>query len=109
KGCKVRHLPSRLSACYDPATSTPSKNDKVVLITMKRVLKLTTIGIVVLVIVSALGMVIWATLGTRHAQDVALAALESSENVTVRQNDWIVFEPASKAETGIIFYPGGLV
>lgn len=76
---------------------------------MKRILKLTAIGIVVLVIVGGLGMVTWATLGARPAQDVALAAMESSENVTVRQDDWIVFEPASKPDTGIIFYPGGLV
>jgi pimeloyl-ACP methyl ester carboxylesterase len=38
----------------------------------------------------------------------ALAALESDDLVTVTQNEWFVFEPASSTPSkGLIFYPGG--
>ena len=76
---------------------------------VKKILKSTLIGAVALIIIGTLGLVVWATLGTRHAQDVALAALESSDEVTVRQDDWIVFDPVSGTDVGMIFYPGGLV
>ena len=39
----------------------------------------------------------------------ALSALESTVRVTITQDKWIVFEPAEEADTGLIFYPGGLV
>lgn len=40
----------------------------------------------------------------------ALAALESSETVTVTTDPWLIFEPVdATAETGFIFYPGGKV
>ena len=42
------------------------------------------------------------------AHPVALAALTSTESVTVSERDWIVFSPATTAATkGLIFYPGG--
>jgi hypothetical protein len=40
---------------------------------------------------------------------VALSALESTDRVTVTQDKWIVFTPVKETETGLIFYPGGLV
>ncbi len=40
----------------------------------------------------------------------ALAALESSADVTVTSGDWVVFAPAGEwPTTGFIFYPGGEV
>lgn len=39
----------------------------------------------------------------------ATAALDSDETVTVSANGTIVFEPATPATTGFIFYPGGRV
>jgi hypothetical protein len=40
---------------------------------------------------------------------VALSALESTGRVTITQDKWIVFEPDQETDTGLIFYPGGLV
>ena len=40
---------------------------------------------------------------------VALSALESSDKVTITQDKFIVFTPLEATETGLIFYPGGLV
>jgi hypothetical protein len=75
----------------------------------KRILRYMGIGIVVLFIMSVFGIFIWAKLGTRHAKEIALAALESTDRVMVTQEQWIVFEPISYTEIGLIFYPGGLV
>jgi pimeloyl-ACP methyl ester carboxylesterase len=42
--------------------------------------------------------------------DAALAALESDAQVTVTQDDWIVFTPVNTTPTkALIFYPGGEV
>lgn len=42
------------------------------------------------------------------ADPLALTALVSSERVTVTEDKWIVFSPASSSPTtGFIFYPGG--
>jgi hypothetical protein len=76
---------------------------------LKRFLKILGIGILILVTVGILGMIIWAKTGTLNAQEVALAALESTESVTITQDPWIVFEPVSAYDIGLVFYPGGLV
>jgi len=38
-----------------------------------------------------------------------LSALESTDRVTITQDELIAFTPVEKTETGLIFYPGGLV
>ncbi|MBN1120793.1 MAG: alpha/beta hydrolase [Anaerolineae bacterium] len=75
---------------------------------LSKVQKVVVIGIAVIAIIP-LGMIVWAKTGTYEAGDTALAALESSETVTVTQDQWIVFDPADDPEIGLIFYPGGLV
>lgn len=52
---------------------------------------------------------IWARTGEREAQATALAALESTDDLFITQDEWIVFDPIAETEIGLIFYPGGLV
>lgn len=68
------------------------------------------IGLLIIVVVLALGAWGYARMATAAPTPVALAALESDEQVTVSQNGWITFVPADGiAETGLILYPGGFV
>lgn len=76
---------------------------------LKRFLGFIGIGILALSILGVLGFATWAITGTYEAQAVALAALESTDSVTVIQDQWIVFEPAAITDIGLVFYPGGLV
>ena len=75
----------------------------------RRIIKFALIGFVAIIVLGVLGMVVWSKTGTYPARDVALSALESTDRVTVTQDRWIVFTPAEQTETGLIFYPGGLV
>ena len=70
--------------------------------------KVVGIGIAIIV-AGILGMIVWSKTGTYDAGDTALAALESSETVAVSQDQWIVFDPQTDPQIGVIFYPGGLV
>jgi hypothetical protein len=74
----------------------------------RRFLKIAGLGLLALLVLTALGLVIWSAAGTYPAGQTAAAALESSDTVTVSQDDWIVFMPED-TETGLVFYPGGLV
>ncbi len=76
---------------------------------IKTILKYTLIGIVSIIIIVVLGMLIWSKTGTYPARMVALSALESTDSVTITQDKWIVFTPVTETDTGLIFYPGGLV
>jgi hypothetical protein len=75
----------------------------------KKVLKYALIGLVGILIIGVLGMIVWSKTGTYPARMVALSALESTDRVTVAQEKWITFTPVEDVETGLIFYPGGLV
>jgi len=75
----------------------------------KKVVKVTLIVLLTIIIIGVLGMVVWSITGTYPAKNVALSALESTDRVTVTQDKWIVFTSTEKVETGLIFYPGGLV
>ena len=75
----------------------------------KKALKFTLIGLLAIIIIGVLGMIIWSKTGTYPARGVALSALESTSRITVTQDKWITFTPVEKVETGLIFYPGGLV
>lgn len=75
----------------------------------RKYLKIGAIAIAGLLIVSLLGLVIWSAAGTYPARETALAALDSTDQVTVARGKQIVFEPRVRTETGLVFYPGGLV
>jgi hypothetical protein len=77
--------------------------------TPRRILRFALIGFVSLIIIGVVGLLIWVETGTYPARAVALSALESTDRVTVTQGTWITFAPVERAETGLIFYPGGLV
>jgi len=77
--------------------------------TARRVLRFASIGLVSLIVIGVVGLLIWVETGTYPARAVARSALESTDRVTVTQGKWIAFTPVEKAETGLIFYPGGLV
>ena len=76
---------------------------------MGKWLKRIGVGIGIVLIVSVVGMVIWAN-DAYPATAEALDALDSSSTVSVSQDDWIVFTPIADSPTvGLIFYPGGRV
>ena len=75
----------------------------------RRIIRFTVIGFVSLVVIAVLAMLVWAKTGTYPARSVALSALESTDRVTITEGKWIAFTPVEKTETGLIFYPGGLV
>jgi hypothetical protein len=76
---------------------------------LNKTIKFILIGVVSIIIIGALGMVVWSKTGTYPARTVALSALESTDGVNVTQGKYIVFTPVEETETGLIFYPGGLV
>jgi hypothetical protein len=76
---------------------------------LKKLLKFSALGIAALLILTALGMVIWSATGTYPARDTALEAMQTTKMVAVSQEEWIEFKPMLETETGLIFYPGGLV
>lgn len=76
---------------------------------LKRILKITLIGSIAIIILGILGVIVWSKTGTYPARKVAFSALESTDRVTITQDKWIVFEPVEETDTGLIFYPGGLV
>jgi hypothetical protein len=76
---------------------------------IKKLTKYSLIGLVSIIIIGVLGLLVWSKTGTYPARMVALSALESTDRVTITQDKWIVFEPDKGTETGLIFYPGGLV
>ena len=77
---------------------------------MKRILKNTLLVLAVLLLAGTAGFLVWANtpLGPTPA---ALAALESSTNVNVSQEPWLVFSPAHQPpkNAGLVLYPGGRV
>jgi hypothetical protein len=75
----------------------------------KRAVRFVLVGLASVVAIGALAVLIWTRTGAYPARAVALSALESTDGVTVTQDRWIVFTPEEETETGLIFYPGGLV
>ena len=76
---------------------------------VKKIVRFALLGLVLIVVIGVLGMLVWSKTGTYPARAVALSALESTDRVTITQDKWIVFTPVEETETGLIFYPGGLV
>jgi hypothetical protein len=75
----------------------------------RRIIQFALIGFVSITIIGVLGMLVWSKTGTYPARIVALSALESTDRVTITQGKLIAFTPVERIETGLIFYPGGLV
>jgi hypothetical protein len=76
---------------------------------IKKIATIVLLSLVGLVILLTIGLVVWSRTGTYPAKSVALSALESSDAVTVTQDEFIVFTPSTETQTGLVFYPGGLV
>ena len=76
---------------------------------LKRILKFIVIGLAAVIMLVSLGLVIWSKTSTYPARSVAQTALQSTDLVTVTQDKFIVFTPLEETQTGLIFYPGGLV
>lgn len=75
----------------------------------KKLLRYTLILLGSLLVIVTLSLVGWSKIGTYPAHPAAQAALQSSGQVAVSQGDWITFTPQQETNTGLIFYPGGLV
>ena len=76
---------------------------------IKKSIKFLFLGLLTIIVIGGLGLLIWSSTGTYPPGEVAISALESTERVTVTQDKWIRFTPVETVETGLIFYPGGLV
>ena len=66
-------------------------------------------GIIIIIAVVAGGFVFWALNPMVQIDEIALNALESSENITVTDRAWLAFLPHEPPATGFIFYPGARV
>jgi len=76
---------------------------------LKKWFRIILISIASLLVIAALGLLIWSKTSTYPAREIAQAAMRSTDQVTVSQEDWIEFNPSQETDTGLIFYPGGLV
>ena len=76
---------------------------------IKKAIKFLLLGLLSIIIIGVLGMLVWSNTGTYPAGEVAISALESTSRVSVTQDKWITFTPLETGDTGLIFYPGGLV
>jgi hypothetical protein len=97
-------LPNRVFDTIIPLLNYSGVHMKIRIIT-----KYILIGVVTIIFVGFLGMLIWSKTGTYPARMAALSASESTDRVSVTQDKLIVFTPSEKVDTGLIFYPGGLV
>jgi hypothetical protein len=76
---------------------------------LMKIIKRILLGLLAIVILAALGFVVWAETPLGPAPE-ALSALESDSQVGVTINDFVTFQPSNmQPTTGFIFYPGGHV
>ena len=77
---------------------------------MRTFLKRVIWGILILILLTTIGFVAWASFPLGPGQTAQLA-IQSDERVTVETiQEWTVFRPAAGVpQTGFIFYPGGRV
>jgi len=75
----------------------------------KKIIKYGFLGLIFIILIGYLGLMLWSKMGTHPARSIALSTMDSSDNVTVSEGEFIVFEPENKTQSGVIFYPGGLV
>jgi hypothetical protein len=77
---------------------------------MNKVLVWSLAAILALILALSGGAVLYARIATAAPEPVALAALESDEQVEVTQEQWIIFTPRSSVPAaGLVLYPGGFV
>lgn len=76
---------------------------------MKRILSRLLVALIVLLMMGMGGFVAWAETAP-GPQPAAQAALQSTAEVVVQQEPWLIFTPTDRTPTtGLIFYPGGRV
>jgi hypothetical protein len=75
-----------------------------------KLLKRVLLGLLIVIVLTALGFVVWAETPLKAAPE-ALSALESDSNVSVTVDDhYIAFTPVdTNPTTAFVFYPGGRV
>jgi dienelactone hydrolase len=71
----------------------------------RRIVRSLIIVLVALLVVAAVGFLAWTRLARYPAFPEAAALAETAKT----PQGWYVFQPAQPTDTGIIFYPGGLV
>ena len=71
----------------------------------KKILKYSLIGLAVVLIVAIVGFFAWTRLARYPAFPEATALAQTAQTA----QGWYVFQPSQPAQTGLIFYPGGLV
>ncbi len=76
---------------------------------INKAIKFLLLGLLTIIIIGFFGVLVWSKTGTHPARRVAISALESTNTVIITQDKWITFTPVEMVETGLIFYPGGLV
>lgn len=72
---------------------------------LKRILLLAPVALIALAV---LGFIGWASLIPAPMPE-AMQAMNSTAQVKVETQNWLVFRPAQAPSTGFIFYPGGRV
>ena len=66
-------------------------------------------AILIVLVFAVAGFVIWGS-NAQAPMPEAVQALNSDQEVTVEQEEWLVFMPEGQAaNTGLVFYPGGRV
>jgi len=71
----------------------------------KKILKYSLIGLAVLLGVAVVGFLAWTRLARYPAFPEATALAQTAQT----PQGWYVFQPPQPTQTGLIFYPGGLV
>jgi dienelactone hydrolase len=71
----------------------------------RRIVRYVMIALVALLVVAAIGFLAWTRLARYPAFPEAAALAKTAET----SQGWYVFQPTPPADTGFIFYPGGLV
>ncbi len=71
----------------------------------RRIVRYGFIALVALLVVAAIGFLAWTRLARYPAFPEAAALAETAKT----PQGWYAFQPAQAADTGFIFYPGGLV
>ena len=76
---------------------------------IKKVIKFFTIILASTIVLGFLGLLVWSKTGTYPAREVALSALKSTDRGNRNTGQIHRVYPVEETDTGLIFYPGGLV
>ncbi len=71
----------------------------------KKILKYGLVGLAVVLAIAVVGFLAWTRLARYPAFPEATALAQTAQT----SQGWYVFQPAQPTDTGLIFYPGGLV